>query len=247
MQLLLSSGLLAIAAVALALDTGPIVIGAKDCSAQNPCAVTRTASSSVWVAAHSIPPGTATAPPLPPPSGLDANGGNHFTRKYKGPEILSLEEIAVDYFHDVASTDGFPSGGKPFHPGNVMWDRGDELTDAEAAEVLEVARHAASLEKQTQAERFESEHRRVCEEFNNAGTVDARVAVLRNSDARSVAQKKADGEALLQQLSPGAREHLNGVLIRHRAGIDVRRQDWGAVARVQPEALEMLQAQMCAR
>ncbi len=247
MKLLLSSGLLAIAAVALAQDSGPIVIGAQDCTAQNPCAVTRAASSNVWVAAHSNPPGTAAAPSLPPPRDMDANGGNHFTRMYKGPEILSLEETAVDYFHHVASTDGFPGGGRPFDPGNVLWDRGDELTDAEAAEVLEVARHAASMENQTEAARFETEHRRMCEELNQAGTPDARVAVLQNSAARSVAQKKADGKALLEQLSPGAREHLNGVLIRQRAGIDISRQDWGAVARVQPEALEMLQAQMCAR
>lgn len=193
MKLLLPFGLVALAAVALAQDTSPTIIGAQDCTAQNPCAVTRNSSSDVWVAAHSNPPGTSPALPAP------GNGShNQFTHTYEGPEILSLEETAVYYFQDVASSDAaYWGAGKPFDPRNVMWDRGDELTDAEAAEVLEVARHAASTEQQTSDERFKVERRRMCDEFNNAVTTDAQVAVLQNSDARSVAQRKADGTALL--------------------------------------------------
>jgi hypothetical protein len=231
MKHLLPFGLAALATMALAQTQPPAAPAVpEDCTTQHPCAVTYTEARG-WAGAHSDPPGL-TPPPLTPSSQPDHPRGHIF----EGPEVLSLEEVAVGFFSDIAIDDSHPSG--------VLWNHYD-LTDAEAAEVLAVARRAAATEAQQAHLRQTREHEQLCEELHQAGTADAQLAALQHSDDRSFAATKAAGAALLDQLSPATRTHVLTLLAEERKSIQVSRADWVKVRNTQPEALEMLRAQMC--
>jgi len=223
MKHLLSFALAALATVALAQTQPPAVPAVPDdCTAQHPCAITYTEARG-WAGAHSYPPGTPL-PPLPPPS------DQHHER------VPALEELAVHFFSDIAIVDS--------RMPNTLWNRYD-LTDAEAAEILAVARRAAATEAQQPKLQETREHEQLCEEFRQASTADAQLAALQHSDARSIAQTKAAGAALLDQLSPATRAHLLTLLAEERKSIQVSSTDWAKIRNTQPEALEMLRAQMC--
>jgi hypothetical protein len=148
----------------------------------------------------------------------------------------SLEELAVDFFSGIAMVDS--------RTGSKMWNSYG-LSDAEAAEVLGVARRTAAAEAQQASLRETREHEELCEELHQASTADALLAALQNSDERSFAATKAAGTALLGQLSAGTRAHVLAVLAEERKSMQVSRIDWVKIRNTQPEALEMLRAKMC--
>jgi hypothetical protein len=223
MKHLLSFGLAALASVALAQTPPPAASAVPDdCTAQHPCAVTYTEARG-WAGAHSDPPGTPL-PPLPPPS------------EAHNERVPSLEELAVEFFSGIAMVDS--------RTGSKMWNSYG-LSDAEAAEVLGVARRTAAAEAQRASLRETREHEQLCEELHQASTADALLAALQHSDERSYAATKAAGTALLDQLSPATRAHVLVLLAEERKGIEVSSIDWAKIRNTQPEALEMLRAQMC--
>jgi hypothetical protein len=223
MKPLLPLALAALASVALAQTQPPAAPAVPgDCTAQHPCAFTYTEAHG-WASAHSDPPGTPLPPSTPPSQPHDE-------------QMPSLEALAVDFFRSIAMVDSrYP---------NTLWNRYD-LTDAEAAEVLAVARRGATAEAQQAKLQGAREHEQLCEEFRQAGTADAQLAALQHSDERSFAATKAAGTALLDQLSPATRAHVLTLLVEERKGIQVSRLDWAKIRNTQPEALEMLRAQMC--
>jgi hypothetical protein len=236
MRYLVSVGLLAFAASAHA---------QQDCTPQRPCAVTTDIQTGRTTTTPASPAGTR-APAIPANKDVDHPG--NFYRHWDGPEVLSLEEAANSYFEHVARRDAsYPGSGEPFDPKNVMWDRG-ELTDAEAAEVLEVARrqHLSGMPQGvSNSGQRRASHRRLCEELARAGTADAKVTAFEEAEERTTTQEKAAGKAILDQLSPSTRASVLKVIAEHRKDISVGRPDWQKMRASQPEALDKHHKSAC--
>jgi len=217
--------------------------GQQDCKADSPCAVTidhQRGKTTVHGMQPGVPPAAAAS------KGFQA--GHSIYRQLPGREALSLEETAVSYFEHVAVADrSLPGGGgKPFDPDNVSWDRG-ALTDAQAAEVLDVARklNPPGTLRGTDAKLKEGQ-RGLCRELAVARDSDAQVAAFEASEAKAVATEKAAGRNILDQLSPGTRAGVLDVLDKHRDDITVTRWDWTVIRARNPELLTIQSKQACA-
>lgn len=241
MKIIFSFGLATLATAALAQPPGSTSSITADCTATNPCAVTTDLKTGRQTATHAnVPAGMALPFFADPPSPVDG-----FERVSRGPDVLSLEETAVRFLMDVAEIDAAGSGkGKPFDPDNVSWDRG-QLNDAEAAEVLALARSLNSSEKARVSKDDTRELQQMCGELNASGDPDVQLVALERAKARDVAREKALGKAWLDKLSPGARAHLLPGLIEHRKAITIGQPDWQKIRATAPEQLEVFRARAC--
>lgn len=216
----------------------------EDCKPEVPCAVTVDRQTGRTTVTRARP-----ASGLPVTQAPDAakNLGNDVYLRLAGPEALSLEETALSFFEHVASADAsYPGAGKPFDPQNVMWNRG-ELTDAEAAEVLALARHLGPPgEPRGEEAKWLANRSQMCQELASAQTTDAQIAALEGADNRATAQAVAAGKEILDQLSSGTRSSVMKVLTEYRTGMEIGRPNWRKFAASKPDALVKHRAQICA-
>lgn len=220
------------------------VYAQSECAPERPCAVTTDMSTGKTTV---TPAETSGARPSPAHAkGADAVQNSLYVRS-AGPDVLSLEETAISYFEHVVSADArFPGGGKPFDPDNVMWDRG-ELNDAEAAEVLDVARRLVSPgASRLDAATVKENRHQMCRELAAAVGPFAQAAAIQRSVDRDLARTKAAGKAMLDQLSDDTRASALKVISRFREDIGVNRLDWQKVAATKPEALATYHQHACA-
>jgi hypothetical protein len=218
----------------------------EDCRADSPCAVTtdqQTGKTTVRKGQRGVPPvatnGAATS----------TQAGKSMYRQIPGREALSLEEAATSYFEHVAAADrSLPGGGgRPFDPKNVLWDRGN-LTDTQAAEVLEVARrlNPPGTPRGDDA-KLNASQRQLCQDLVVADNPDAQVAAFEASEARAAAREKAAGRTILDQLSQATHASVLEVLDKHRDSITVNRADWKKVRTSNPELLTTQSKRACTR
>ncbi len=248
MKLLFPAGLLVLATVTVAQPPTPVTPPApSDCTPDHPCTAVTDATGHTIVTP--INDGVISAPGAD--SGRPMQGAHDkFMHTFEGPEILSLEETARRYFQEIAYFDSRNEAlDQPMNPKNLLRDR-DGLSEAEASEVIAVAREANApttpQARQAGIEREAALLHSQCDALNRAGTADAQLAALQAADADDVKRDIQAGKSLLAQLSPGTRARVMEVLAEQRKKITVVRRDWKHLRDERPEALEMYRAAKCA-
>ncbi len=108
----------------------------------------------------------------------------------------------------------------------MLRDR-DGLTDAEADEVIAVAR---SLNTPQAQEAFSAKsrdsQRRTCDELRASATTEESITMLAAKVEREATEERLEAMQLLTQLKPATRTKVYKVLVEYRKGMTAGGRDW---------------------
>ena len=163
----------------------------------------------------------------------------------QGKDVLSLEDAARSYFLQIALiVQQHPGPNMKQSAKEVLRDR-DGLTEAEAEEVISIARRLSGPEAE-ESRRAESRlsRQKLCTDLQLAASPGEALLLLEGAQAQSLARNRLAGANLLSELRPSTRTRVTKAIMEHRDATIVRRVD---TKKLKAEEIEAYKTQQCSQ